>query len=64
MPLIDISLVAGRSSDKKRALIKTVTEAVEESLGTPRSSIRVLIREVAPEHWAVGGVPKSEVPPK
>ena len=59
MPLVEITMIEGRSKEKKVALIKKLTDAVEESIGAPRESIRVVIREVPPEHWGVGGVPKG-----
>lgn len=62
MPLVDISIVAGREPDKIRALIRQVHTAVQESLDVPHETIRVIVREVPPEHWAVGGVAKAEQP--
>lgn len=59
MPLVEISLLTGRSPDQKRALLKAVTDAVETSIGAPRETIRVILREIPPEHWAVGGIPKG-----
>ncbi|HET9621068.1 MAG TPA: 2-hydroxymuconate tautomerase [Kofleriaceae bacterium] len=59
MPVIEISLIEGRSKEQKRALMASVTDAVERSIGAPRETIRVILREVPAEHWAVGGVPKG-----
>jgi 4-oxalocrotonate tautomerase len=55
MPIIDVSLIAGRTPEKKAALIRELTLAAERALGVPRASIRVLLREVPAEHWGVGG---------
>ena len=66
MPLVEITLIEGRPAAKKLALMREVTAAVASSIGAPAETIRVVIREVPPEHWAVGGVPKSaaaEAPP-
>lgn len=60
MPIIEITLVEGRSDEKKEALIKAVTDATEQSIGAPLESIRVLLREVPALHFAVAGVPKSK----
>ena len=57
MPILDVSLLAGRSPEKKAALIRALTDATERVLGVPRASIRVLLREVPPGHWGVGGEP-------
>ncbi|MDA3626132.1 2-hydroxymuconate tautomerase [Saccharopolyspora oryzae] len=60
MPLVEISLLAGRSPEQIRELIHQVHNAVQTSLDAPPESIRVLIREMPPEHWAVGDVTKAE----
>lgn len=59
MPIIDVSLVEGRPPEVKIALIRELTDCAERVLGVPRESIRVLLREVPPENWGVGGAPKS-----
>jgi 4-oxalocrotonate tautomerase len=59
MPFVEITLIAGRTDEQKRKLFESVTTAVETSLGAPRESIRVVLREVPAAHWAVGGVPKG-----
>ena len=59
MPFVEITMIEGRTPEKKRELLERVTDAVEESIGAPRQSIRVVIREVPGEHWAVGGEPKA-----
>ncbi len=60
MPLVEITLVEGRSPAQKKALILGVTAAVEQAVAAPRETIRVVLREVAAEHWAVGGVTIAE----
>jgi 4-oxalocrotonate tautomerase len=60
MPIITISLVEGRTAERKAALLREVTEAVARVLEAPRESIRVLLAEIPATHWAVGGVALSE----
>ncbi len=60
MPIVHIELLAGRPAGVKRALIEQVTNAVVNTLGVQPAQVRVLLQEVPPEHWAVGGVPMSE----
>ncbi len=55
MPIVEIHLMAGRDDEKKRALVKSVTEAVSSSLGVPPASVRILLSEMAKNHYAVGG---------
>ena len=59
MPLIEVTMIEGRSADAKRALMRRLTDVAEETLGAPRPSIRVVIREVPAAHWSVGGEPKG-----
>ena len=60
MPIVHIEILEGRPASKKRALIEQVTEAVVNTLEVRPEQVRVLVREVPPDQWAVGGVPMSE----
>jgi 4-oxalocrotonate tautomerase len=60
MPVVQIQMVAGRTPEQKRALIQEVTDAVVRAIEAPRQSVRVILIEVPPEHFAVGGVSKAE----
>jgi 4-oxalocrotonate tautomerase len=62
MPIIRIELLAGRSPAVKRELIQRVTEAVVTSLQVRPEQVRVLLYELPPEHWAVGGQPLAAPP--
>lgn len=63
MPIVEITLVQGRPVDARLNLMKEITDAVERTLGAPRQTIRVIIHEVPPFHFAVGGEPKG-LPPE
>ncbi|GAA3597510.1 hypothetical protein GCM10022419_095940 [Nonomuraea rosea] len=54
MPLVEVTLSAGRDPAAIRALIHEVHAAVERSIGSPAQSIRVIVREVPRTHWAAG----------
>jgi 4-oxalocrotonate tautomerase len=60
MPIVHIEILEGRPASKKRALIEQVTDAVVKSLEVQPQQVRVLLREVPHDQWAVGGVPMSE----
>lgn len=60
MPLIQISMLPGRSAAQKKALISEVTDAVARTCKVAPEQVRVLISEIAAEHWAVGGVSIAE----
>ena len=55
MPLIQVSMLEGRTVEQKRAMIAAITDAVAGSLGAPPDSVRVIINELHPEHYGVGG---------
>ncbi|EFV13070.1 tautomerase family protein [Segniliparus rugosus] len=52
MPLLDVSLKAGRSPEQLRELIAELTATVQRVLGAPPEAVSVILREVAPTHWA------------
>lgn len=62
MPLIQVTLIEGRSHSMKAALISGLTDAAVQATGAPRESIRVILQEVPAAHWGVGGVAKSPQP--
>ena len=55
MPIIEVNLLEGRPPEAKERLIKALTEAAIQSLGAPRESVRLILREMPPAHFAVGG---------
>ncbi|WP_353511333.1 2-hydroxymuconate tautomerase [Intrasporangium sp.] len=60
MPLIEITLVEGRSPEQLRSLISNVTRAAVESVDAPIESVRVVLREVPATHFAAGDVTIDE----
>ncbi len=60
MPIVRIELTEGRTAEQKSALIHGVTDAVVEALAVTPEQVRVLVFEVPPEHWAVGGTTLAE----
>ncbi|HPY26251.1 MAG TPA: 2-hydroxymuconate tautomerase [Mycobacterium sp.] len=60
MPLIQVTLVEGRSPEQLRALISALTSAVTDSIGAPKEAIRVVLNEVPDTHWAAGDVTIAE----
>lgn len=59
MPIVRIELLEGRAPERKAELMRRVTAAVVESLEVRPEQVRVLLYELPPEHWAVGGRPMS-----
>ncbi len=60
MPIIRVEMLVGRTPAVKQELITRVTEAVVSTLAVKPEQVRVLLYEIAPEHWAVGGTTKAE----
>ncbi|WP_326567091.1 2-hydroxymuconate tautomerase [Amycolatopsis rhabdoformis] len=63
MPLVQVTLSAGRTPDQVRALISALTTAVTTSIGAPKEAVRVIVSEVPPTHWAAGDVTLAERTP-
>jgi 4-oxalocrotonate tautomerase len=61
VPLIEVTLGAGRTPEQVRALIHEVHEAVARTVGARSDHIRVIVREVPRDHWATGDVTLSEM---
>lgn len=64
MPIIQVHLLEGRSVAQKRGMIAAITNAVVDSLGVSPDSVRILIDEMHPEHFALAGVSAGEKPLK
>ncbi|HEV2582866.1 MAG TPA: 2-hydroxymuconate tautomerase [Ktedonobacteraceae bacterium] len=60
MPIIRIEMLEGRPPAVKTELIRRVTDAVVETLKVAPEQVRVLLYELPPQHWGVGGKTKAE----
>ena len=60
MPLVEITLVEGRTPEQLRSLIHEVHEAVVRAVDAPPGNVRVVLREVPATHWAAGDVTIAE----
>jgi len=61
MPTVQISLLPGRTQEKKEILIKKVTDAVADALQIPQDRVHIILYEVPKENIAHGGVPLSKM---
>ncbi|KQR77157.1 hypothetical protein ASG35_12935 [Burkholderia sp. Leaf177] len=64
MPIIEVNLIEGRSVEIKRRLIAALTDATIEAAGVKREDVRIIIREIKPENFAVGGAQKYSGTPE
>ena len=60
MPFVDITIVPGRSAEKKEELMKKVTDAIADTLQIPGDRVHIVIHEVPRENIADGGVPLTK----
>lgn len=60
MPIISANILSGRSVAQKQMLIRELTDGAVRSLGVEAHQVRVIINEVDPAHWGVGGVSKAD----
>ena len=60
MPIVSIMMLEGRSLAQKKAMYKAVTDALVESMGAPRESVRIILNETPIDHFVVGGVTRDE----
>jgi 4-oxalocrotonate tautomerase len=60
MPTIRVELLEGRTPEQKTALVKALTQAVVESLGSKPDSVDVVLFDIPRQNWATGGVQWSE----
>jgi len=54
--VLRVTLLEGRPLDKKRELVRRLTEMAARVLGEPEEEVRVILSEVRRDQWAAGGV--------
>ena len=55
MPIIQINLIEGRTTDQKRKLVASVTDAVVKSLDVGPDAVRIILQEMTKQNYAVAG---------
>jgi len=61
MPIVQISLLPGRTPEKKEELIKNVTDAIADTLQIPKDRVHIVLSEVPKENLGHGGIPLSKL---
>ena len=56
MPLVQVTMLAGRTGDQKRKLAARLTDAMVEEAGARREAVVVTFQELSKESYASGGV--------
>lgn len=55
MPMVQVTMLEGRTLEQKRKLAERITDALEEA-GAPRDGIAIAFNEVSKENYSLGGV--------
>ena len=61
MPIVQISVVAGRDPQALKRCAQAVARTVHDTLGAPLATIRVLVHEVPAALWAVGDQTRDDL---
>jgi 4-oxalocrotonate tautomerase len=56
MPLVQITMLSGRTVDQKRKIAQRITDVIVEEARTEREAVVVTFHEVSKESYASGGV--------
>ncbi|MGO8983630.1 MAG: 2-hydroxymuconate tautomerase [Terriglobales bacterium] len=56
MPLVQVTMLQGRTADQKRKIASRITDAMVEEAGARREAIVVIFVELSKESYASGGV--------
>ncbi|MDF2636199.1 MAG: 4-oxalocrotonate tautomerase family enzyme [Pelosinus sp.] len=60
MPIVQIDMIEGRTTEQKREMVKKVTEAIMQTANCPADAITIVIREAAKQHIAKAGILMSD----
>lgn len=55
MPLVHIDIMEGRPEEKVERMIGAVSQAIATSLEAPIETVRVIVNEMKPYQYGVGG---------
>lgn len=60
MPLVEVTMFEGRTTEQKRELVSKMTDLLVDTIGTKKDSVTVLIRDISKENWGTAGYLRSE----
>ncbi len=55
MPFVNVKITTGASPEQKEELIARMTQVLVDVLGKNPASTHVVIEEIEPDSWGVGG---------
>jgi 4-oxalocrotonate tautomerase len=56
MPLVQVTMLSGRTVEQKRKVAQRITDVMVEEAGAPREGVVVTFQELSRENYASGGV--------
>lgn len=60
MPILNVTIAQGRSVEKRRKLIKALTQATVDAFEVRPEQVRVILNEVPLDNYGVAGVTFGE----
>lgn len=60
MPLVHIDLIAGRSEQQLKNLVRDVTDAIVKNTGAPAEHVHIVLNEMQKNRYSVAGKMRSE----
>ena len=60
MPLVHIDLIAGRSDQQLKNLVRDVTDAIVKNTGAPAEHVHIVLNEMQKNRYSVVGKMRSE----
>jgi 4-oxalocrotonate tautomerase len=56
MPMVQITMLSGRTAEQKRKIAQRITDVLVEEAVTKREAVMIAFHEVSRENYASGGV--------
>ena len=60
MLLLKVTMLEGRTAEKKAEVIRRLTDAAARHFNEPTADIRIIIYDVTKEDWGAGGITVKE----
>lgn len=56
MPIVQISMLEGRTDEQKENVIAEITRVLGETINAPADSVRVIINDMPKQNYGIAGV--------
>jgi 4-oxalocrotonate tautomerase len=55
MPMINVQMYEGRTTEQRRKLAQELTDATCRALGCPPAAVQIILTDIKKENWADSG---------